>query len=119
MADVPAGLSEAGVELWNDIANGRRLSAAHRSLLLNICRVADRLDELAEELAGRELVVTNHQGTETPNPLLTEHRMQLATMSQLMTRLGIGELPKAAKQSSVKDQMAQKREERAKRAAGQ
>jgi eukaryotic-like serine/threonine-protein kinase len=66
MADVPAGLGEAGTDLWNDVANGRRLSAAHKSLLLNICRIADRLDELADELAGRPLVVTNHQGTETP-----------------------------------------------------
>ena len=120
VGDVPAGLGEAGTELWNDVTAGRRLTAANKALLLNICRIADRLDELADELAGRDLVVVNHQGTETPNPLLTEHRMQLSTMSQLMQRMGIGELPKVSTKASVRDQMAEKRAERErKRAAGQ
>lgn len=113
------GLAEAGITLWNDVAGGRTLSAAHQQLLLNICRIADRLNALDDELSGRDLVVVNHQGTEMPNPLLTEHRMQLATMSQLMHRLGIGELPKAKKSSSVKDQMAEKRAERETKRAAQ
>lgn len=105
-------LGEAGTELWNDVCGERKLSSAHQQLLLNICRIADRLNALDDELAGRPLVVENHQGTEMPNPLLTEHRMQLATMSQLMHRLGIGELPKAKQKNTVKDQMAAKRAER-------
>lgn len=108
-------LGDAGKALWGDIAEGRPLSAAHKYLLLNICRIADRLNELDDELAGRDLVVVNHQGTEMPNPLLTEHRMQLATMSQLMHRLGVGELPKAKQKNTVKDQMAAKRAERQQR----
>lgn len=91
---------------------------ANRVLLLNMCRIADRLDELARELSVSPLVVSNNLGSETPNPLLTEHRMQLATLSQLMQRLGIAEVVKVGVQSSVRDQMAVKRAERAARVSG-
>lgn len=114
---MPAGLSESGRELWADVADGRKLSVAHQTLLLNVCRIADRLDELADELAGRPLVVVDAKGTETPNPLLTEHRMQFQALSQIMQRLGVKELPSAgAGQKSLKDQLAERRAQRAQRA---
>jgi hypothetical protein len=115
----PEGLSENALNLWDALNSGRELAPPHQILVLNICRIADRLDDLAEELAGRPLVVINHQGTETPNPLLTEHRMQLATMSQLLTRMGFKELPKAGEKVSVADRMAEQRAKReARKAAG-
>ena len=47
MADsVPVGLLDAGCKLWVSICSGRELDAASRVLLLNACRIADRLDAL-------------------------------------------------------------------------
>lgn len=108
----PDDLSENAVALWDSLHQGRELALPYQILVLNICRISDRLDDLATELNGRPLVVVNAQGTETPNPLLTEHRMQLATMSQLLTRMGFKELPKEVSKKTVKDQMAEQRAKR-------
>lgn len=110
--EVPAGLAETGTQLWEDVTAGRKLSAPHATLLLNICRIADRLDDLVDEIDGR-LTTTNEQGTENINPLISEHRQQLATMSMLMQRLGIGELPKGnAGAKTLRDQIAEQRKKR-------
>lgn len=117
----PQGLKDSGQALWDEIAKGKSLSAAHKALLLNICRIADRLDDIAEELEESPLTVTLYDKrgepvNEVAQPLLGEHRQQLATMSQLMSRLGIGELPKAKTgEKTIRDQLA---EQRAKRSAG-
>ena len=116
--ECPAGLGVSGAELWNEVSGSRRLSAANRVLLLNMCRIADRLDELTRELSLSPLVVSNNLGSETPNPLLTEHRMQVSTLSQLMQRLGIAEVAKVGAKVSVRDQMAEKRAQRAARVSG-
>ena len=114
----PEGLQESGMELWRDIVGDRKLSAAHRALLLNICRIADRLDAIAEELEESPLTVTLYDKrgepvNEVAQPLLGEHRQQLATMSQLMSRLGIGELPKVKTgEKSIRDQLAERRAQR-------
>ena len=114
----PSGLKESGEALWEDTVNGRQLSAAHKALLLNACRIADRLDDIAEELEDAPLTVTLYDKrgepiNEVAQPLLGEHRQQFATMSQILSRLGVGELPKTnAGKKSLKDQLAEQREKR-------
>lgn len=114
---VPDGLGDSGARMWGGLAEGRALDPAAESLVLNACRVADRLDELTEEIGGR-LTVTNDRGDEVANPLITEHRQQLAVLRQVLTTLGVGKLPMSKPAGkSLKDQLAERRAEREARSA--
>lgn len=115
--EVPMDLKDAGNALWCGVSAGRTLNAANMVLLLNACRIADRLDELTETIDG--LTTENHRGDTIINPLIAEHRQQFATLNSILQRMGLGELQKvAASKATVEDQMAAKRAERAKRDAG-
>lgn len=112
-------LKPAGNALWCGVSAGRTLSAANLVLLHNVCRLADRCDDLTDEIGSR-LTSENHRGDEIVNPLISEHRQQLATLHTILQRMGLGELSKVtAQKASVGDQMAEKRLLRAKKAAGE
>ena len=105
---VPAALLEAGRGLWVSISGERELDAASRVLLLNACRIADRLDALDSEIDGR-LTSENHRGDTIINPLISEHRQQYATLAGILSKMGLGELPKPSSGSSKWDELAAKR----------
>jgi hypothetical protein len=110
------GLGEAGQALWDEVTRGRELSTPHKTLLLNACRIADRLDEIDNEIPRAGLTVINDQGTRSVNPLIPEQRQQLAQLSAILTRMGFKELPRAGEKVTVADRIA---EQRAKREARQ
>ena len=90
-------LGGAGRRLWADIHAARDVPAHLMPLVLNVCRIQDRLTSVVDELENAGLTVTllNKNGDETgvvANPLLVELRMQAATFSQLMARLGLDKL---------------------------
>ena len=110
-----ADLGPSGRELFEGLLAGREVSAAHRALALNAARLADRADELSAAV-GNRLTTVNSQGTETINPVLSELRMVTSALSQVLAKLGVGELPKVRSgDKSIRDQLA---ERRAKRVAG-
>lgn len=111
---VPAGLLSAGRDLWVSVSENRALDAPSRVLLLNACRIADRLDALDEEIDGR-LISYNQRGDEVINPLISEHRQQYATLAGIFSKMGLGELPKPASGPSKWDELAAKRAEREKK----
>ncbi|ASR85985.1 terminase small subunit [Mycobacterium phage OhShagHennessy] len=113
---VPSGLMAAGKELWESVASERELDAPSRVLLLNACRIADRLDQLDQEIDGR-LLSYNQRGDEVINPLISEHRQQYTTLANILGKMGLGELPKAKQENSRWDELAKKRAERAAKAA--
>lgn len=114
-AFVPSGLGEAGEDLWASITKDRDLDAASKVLLLNACRIADRLDDLDSEIDGR-LTSYNQRGDEVINPLISEHRQQYSTLATILSKMGLGELPKPKQADSRWDELAKKRAERAERA---
>lgn len=108
-------LGPSGRDLYDALVAGRDVSAAHRSLVLNAARLADKADELTAEVGGR-LTTVNSQGTETINPVVSELRMVTTALAQVLQKLGVGELPKVRSgEKSIRDQLA---ERRSKRAAG-
>ena len=113
MADSP-DLGARGLTLWDEVSEGRDLDGASTVLLLNACRVADRLDELTEEISSwGKLTATNDKGDEVASPLLTEHRQQLMTLNQILKSLGVGRLPeRAAKEASFLDDLQRRRRDR-------
>lgn len=113
------GLGDSGRALWDGVQDSRKVTKAHESLLLNACRIADRLDELAYAIADSSLTVENDRGDRVANPLLTEHRMQVSTLTQVLRTLGVTSLDEVSSGGlNVEDVLAKAREERQRRIAG-
>lgn len=112
---VPEGLLKSGSELWVSVTSDRELDAASRLMLLNACRIVDRLDALDSEIGGR-LISYNQRGDEVINPLISEHRQQYATLAGILSKMGLGELPKPKAADSRWDELAKKRAQRAAKA---
>lgn len=110
--DVPAGLGLAGIDLWIGVSAGRELDAAGKVLLLNACRIADRLNALDSEIGGR-LLSYNQRGDEVINPLISEHRQQFSTLAGILARMGLGELSVVSSGADKWDELAARRAERA------
>lgn len=110
---MPADLGPSGQDVYRALVNGRDLSAAHLALVVNAARLSDKSDELNAAVGGR-LTVVNSQGTETINPLISELRMVTSALAQVLTKLGVGELPKVrgAGEKSIRDQLAERRAQR-------
>ncbi|WP_241177760.1 hypothetical protein [Mycolicibacterium nivoides] len=85
-------------------------------LLVNACRIADRLDQLDTEIGGR-LLSYNQRGDEVINPLISEHRQQYTALANILGKMGLGELPKPKVGESKWDELAKRRAERAAKAA--
>lgn len=108
---MPAGLGPSGRELFEALVEGREVSAAHRALVLNAARLADKADELTEGVTS--LTVVNSQGTETVHPLISELRMVTTALAGVLAKLGVGELPKVRSgDKSIRDQLAERRAQR-------
>lgn len=108
------GLGERGSRVFHSLVDGRELLYAHEVMALNAGRLADALDRVDAELALRpESTVTNSQGTEVANPLITESRMLTAALSQILAKLGVAKLPEAQPTGRSKvDELADKRAQR-------
>lgn len=52
-ARLPAGLGTGGRQLWRDLCADNEFDPAQLVLLLEACRIKDRLDRLDHELTGR------------------------------------------------------------------
>lgn len=106
---MPADLGPSGQDLFDALVGGREVSPAHRVMVLNAARLADKADELSEAVGGR-LTVVNSQGTETINPLISELRMVTAGLAAVLSKLGVGELPKVRSgEKTIRDQLAERR----------
>lgn len=83
----PAGLNAAGCQLWRSVVDDYELGAHEALVLLEACRVSDRLDRLAIEAAGAPVTIVNVKGDVVTNPVLIEARMQAITLSRLIASL--------------------------------
>ncbi|AXQ64383.1 terminase small subunit [Gordonia phage Neville] len=107
MFDVES-LGIAGKELWTGVHAIRKVTPAYEALLFNACRIADRLDELTNEMSMSALTVENAKGDEIANPLMTEHRQQLLALRQVLHGLGIQKLEtETTKRKPLAEQIAE------------
>lgn len=88
-AEVPAGLGESGAALWVSIVGDFDPAVHERLVLLQACRAADRLDDLALEAAVSPVTVENSKGDQVAHPALTESRQQSLTLARLLAALRI------------------------------
>ncbi|MGW6905677.1 hypothetical protein [Streptomyces sp. NPDC054940] len=87
--EVPSGLGESGLALWESVAGKFGLEVYEQQLLLQACRSADLLDRLAEQAAASGLSVTNAKGDVVTAPWITEHRQQSANLARMIASLRI------------------------------
>ncbi len=89
----PDGLKAAGRVLWASVMDGWEIDAWEQLLLLQACRCADRLDELAAIASTAAAVVTNAKGDATPHPAIVEARQQSIVLTRLLAsmRLPVGD----------------------------
>ena len=85
----PAGLGPSGRALWRGILADYGLAPHERAILMQCCRVTDRLDQIQAELAGADLVVTGSTGQPKAHPLLAEQRAQMRVLESLSRALSI------------------------------
>jgi hypothetical protein len=86
----PSGLGRAGRALWRGINAEFGLAAHEAAILVQCCRVVDRLDVIEAELreAG-SLTVAGSTGQPKAHPLLAEQRAQMRVLESLSRALSI------------------------------
>lgn len=84
---IPDGLRTAGRQLWGSVTRDYDIEEHERLLLVEACRVADRLDAIATELVAAPLTMTNFKGDPCSHPLLVEARQQGIVFSRLLASL--------------------------------
>lgn len=89
----PRGLKRAGKALWNSVFNEYELEVHEELVLIEACRIADRLDDLAKAQADAPLTVRNVKGDEVASPYLVEARQQQVVFVRLLAslRLPVGD----------------------------
>ncbi|GAA4399076.1 hypothetical protein GCM10023153_24710 [Ornithinibacter aureus] len=83
----PTGLKAAGRRLWRSVVDEYELEEHEAALLLQACRIVDRLDGIDVELEGAALVVPGERGSTKAHPLLGEQRGQMLALSRLLASL--------------------------------
>lgn len=78
----PGTLGPSGARLWDAITDVQELDAHEETLLLEACRVADRLDGLHGALTDGGLLVDGK-----PHPALVEARQQQVVLARLVASL--------------------------------
>jgi len=86
----PSGLGNTGRALWRDINAEFGLAPHERAILVQCCRVVDRLDAIETELcAAGSLTVAGSTGQPKAHPLLAEWRAQARVLESLSRALSI------------------------------
>src|SRR4051812_41909920 len=85
----PAGLGKSGRALWRQINAEFGLAPHESAILVQCCRVLDRLDQIQAELSGATLTVEGSTGQPKAHPLLAEQRAQMRVLESLSRALSI------------------------------
>ncbi|BBY43582.1 P27 family phage terminase small subunit [Mycolicibacterium celeriflavum] len=86
----PTGLKVRGRGLWREITTKYVLESCELVLLRELCREADRIEELDRRIVEDGLVVTGGRGQmPKANPLLMELRECQRTISRLVRELAL------------------------------
>jgi hypothetical protein len=95
--DGPEGLGGRGSRLWVEMTVSWEPSPLHREMLLEACRMADRLDRLDRQLAGEDWLrfwARNDLGTEVT--VFVDKALTEARELQSAFRMAVTDLVKAA-----------------------
>ena len=85
----PAGFGRSGRRLWREVNAEFGLAPHERAILVQCCRVVDRMDAIEAELAAAPLTVPGSTGQPKAHPLLAEWRLQARVLESLSRALSI------------------------------
>jgi hypothetical protein len=85
----PSGLGRAGRALWRDINAEFGLAPHESAVLVQCCRVVDRMELIEAELSISPLTVAGSTGQPKAHPLLAEWRAQARVLESLSRALSI------------------------------
>jgi hypothetical protein len=117
-------LGATGARLWQELTAGGEPDPLQRVLLVEACRIADRLDSLDRQLHGHDWLRFRHDETGTEvvvhvDRVLTEAREQATALKGIVVELvkSVGKAPKA-KGGGVLADLASRRAARSAHTAG-
>jgi hypothetical protein len=86
---VPEGIGRRGKAFWVDVQGELEFDAKETELLLELCRVLDTIDLLAESIAADGVMLEGSQGQRVLNAAVAELRQQQAAYARLVTQLNL------------------------------
>lgn len=103
-AATPSGLSDSGRQLWNEMRS-TVTGSLHMPLLLEACRIVDRLDTLDRQLQGGDWLRFRHHESEVEvtvyvDRVLVEAREQATALRGIVAELSKVAAQKPAQTSS-------------------
>lgn len=88
----PRGLRKSGREIWDDLTARYEMHPHELSVVLQIARMADRLDQLhTEAAAAAATTVTDQVGRESAHPAIVEARQTALAQARLVASLRLPE----------------------------
>lgn len=102
-AKQPAQLGDKGRALWQQIIDGYSLRPDEVRMLEDVCREADLIERLEEQLRGSSLMVTGSQGQLVASPLVSELRQHRATLTQMLKALKLPDTDATAQRKAELD----------------
>ena len=125
-------LGQRGKELWANIGQVPGLDIASKTLVLQVCRIADHLDRLDRILHSKQTWISlanegvpNEDGqiNIVMDGALVEFRQQASALSAILNKLGLGKIDfdalVARQTESRSDELHRKRAERTRNVATQ
>ena len=86
-ARTPTGLGKHGKALWRSIAGSYDLRPDELRILEDVCKQADMIAKVEEELAAQDLTVKGSMGQPTPNGHIAELRQMRAGLARSLGSL--------------------------------
>lgn len=88
MTNKPTDLGPSGSALYDSLTSNMGFESHEAALLVEACRIQDRLDELDAVVRTDGVTVTGH-GTVKAHPALIEARQQGIALARILTALRI------------------------------
>lgn len=101
----PAGLGDAGSQLWSDVSGKYTLRADEKVTLEAACRASDRVERMRAEL-GDAVTATGSMGQVVVHPLIPEIRAHESQVAALLAKLKLPDDPSVEGGARVSQQRA-------------
>jgi hypothetical protein len=103
---VPEGIGRRGKAFWVDVQTELEFDARETGLLLEVCRILDTIQLLAQAVAADGVMLEGSQGQKVLNAAVAELRQQQAAYARLVTQLNLegassGEVMKSPRAASA------------------
>lgn len=86
---MPEGIGDRGSAFWISVQKDLEFDPLETDLLIEVCRVLDTIDALAEAIEQDGVMLTGSQGQKVLNGAVAEIRQQQAAYARLAAQLNL------------------------------